>query len=324
MRRTLRTAVPRDAPQRRTRPAAGGGARGGAAVRHDRHQPGAIARHDHPRRAGGHLRGLRHRAPRRAQVRRQRRPGPAAPLVRAVRNRHRVRHQPGAQPGRRPGDVVVRGRSVHGAGAGVRAQPRQGGELQVHAHDRGLPAAAVAAGSGPRPGDLRQPHLAAYRQLLLPTGRDRQDRDRAVPGGLPRAEPRDAVGVHLARGPVQASRHPNVAAAAADVGHRAGHRRVREGSGQRARVLLRVPGHAVRGYGKEVLPGHRFGSHRHRRHRRVHGLRPRAGAREHLARPLRRCAEHGLPADAGHLLHRRRRLVRRRHRARPGRTDPRR
>ncbi|MFR3091099.1 MAG: hypothetical protein ACLTMP_04625 [Eggerthella lenta] len=37
MRRTLRTAVPRDAPQCRTRPAAGGGARGGAAVRHDRH-----------------------------------------------------------------------------------------------------------------------------------------------------------------------------------------------------------------------------------------------------------------------------------------------
>ncbi len=54
-----------------------------------------------------------------------------------------------------------------------------------------------------------------------------------------------------------------------------------------------------------------LGSHRHRRHRRVPGLRPRADAREHLARPVRRCAEHGLPAGAGHLLHRRRRLVRR-------------
>ena len=58
----------------------------------------------------------------------------------------------------------------------------------------------LVPGLGPRE-ILRQPHLAAYRQLLLPTGRDRQDRDRAVPGGLPRAEPRDAVGVHLARGP---------------------------------------------------------------------------------------------------------------------------
>ncbi|MFR4804422.1 MAG: FtsW/RodA/SpoVE family cell cycle protein [Eggerthellaceae bacterium] len=45
-------------------------------------------------------------------------------------------------------------------------------------------------------------HLAAYRQLLLPTRRDRQDRDRAVPGGL-LAQNHQMLSVFTWRGPVQ-------------------------------------------------------------------------------------------------------------------------
>ena len=44
--------------------------------------------------------------------------------------------------------------------------------------------AAVADCPGPWPRDLRQPHLAAYRVVLVPAGRDREDRDRPVLGGL--------------------------------------------------------------------------------------------------------------------------------------------
>ena len=56
-----------------------------------------------------------------------------------------------------------------------------------------------------------------------------------------------------------------------------------EGSRQRARLLPRVPGHALRCHGKEVLPGHRLGPRCHRRRGRLLRLRPRADARRHLA-----------------------------------------
>ena len=75
--------------------------------------------------------------------------------------------------------------------------------------------------------------------------------------------------------------------------------------------VLHVPRHAVRGHRQEVLSGHRIGPHRRGRRGRVSGVRPRASAREHLARPVRRRAEHRLPTHPGHLLHCRRRPVRR-------------
>ena len=121
------------------------------------------------------------------------------------------------------------------------------------------------------------------RRILLPTRRDREDHYRALPGRLPCAEPRDALGVYLACGPVPLARHPHAPAAAPHVGRGNAHRRVREGPRQRARVLPRVPGHALRCHGKEVLPGHRLGPRCHRRRGRLLRLRPRADACRHLA-----------------------------------------
>ncbi len=84
------------------------------------------------------------------------------------------------------------------------------------------------------------------------------------------------VGVPLAR-------HPHAPAAAPHVGRGNAHRRVREGPRQRARLLPRVPGHALRCHGKEVLLGHRLGPRCHRRCRRLLRLRPRADACRYLA-----------------------------------------
>ena len=200
------------------------------------------------------------------------RPGPAAPLVRAVRNRHRVRHQPGAQPGRRPGDVVVRGRSVHGAGAGVRAQPRQGGELQVHAHDRGflLLLSPLVPGLGQEIyGSRIWLHIGSYSFqpgeiakiviVLFLAGYLAQNREmlsvftwRVGPFRLP--DIRTLLPLLLMWGIALV-----IVVFEKDLGS--------------ALVFFFVfLVMAVRGYGKEVLPGHRFGSHRHRRHRRVHGF----------------------------------------------------
>ena len=172
---------------------------------------------------------------------------------------------------------------AHDRGHGVFAQPRPARQLQVHARHRRRHSFALADDPRHRPGNLRQPHLAACRRILLPTRRDREDHYRALPGRLPCAEPRDALGVHLAYRPVPPARHPHASAAAPHVGRGNAHRRVREGSRQRARVLPRVSGHALHCHGKEVLPGNWLRPRCHRRRGRLLRLRSRADARRHLA-----------------------------------------
>ena len=153
-------------------------------------------------------------------------------------------------------------------------------------------------------------------------GEDRQDRHRAVPGRLPGAEPRDALGVHVACRAVPPARHPHLAATLAYVGPGHGHRRVREGPGQRARAVLRVPGHALCRHGEEVLSGHRAGTGRR-------GGRGTVTSCSGTCRPASASGSTPLPTRSNtgyqivqaHLLHRRRRPVRRRHRARHGRRQ---
>ncbi len=98
-------------------------------------------------------------------------------------------------------------------------------------------------------------------------------------------------------------------------GARVRHRRVREGPRQRARAVPRVPGHALRRDGQKALRRRRRRARGSRRHRAVDVLRARPATRRHLARPLRRPHQHRLSAGADALLARRRRAVRRGHRA---------
>ena len=257
-------------------------------VRDARNQRGASAQHANPRRPGRHLRRLHRGAYRHAHTCPRSRPRHPAYLVRALRHRYRLHHARSAllrQPkyGHQPGRLAVLGRCAHDRDHGVFAQPRPARQLQVHARHRRRHSFALADDPRHRPGNLRQPHLAACRRILLPTRRNREDHYRALPCRLPCAEPRDALGVHLACGPVPLARHPHAPAAASHVGRGNAHRRVREGPRQRARVLPRVPGHALRCHGKEVLPGHRLGSCCHRRCRSLLRLRPRADACRHLA-----------------------------------------
>ena len=257
-------------------------------VRDACNQRGASARHADPRRTDWHLRRLRRGPYRHAHTRPRSRPRHPADLVRALGHRHRFHHARSAllrqpQHGHQPGRLAVLGRRAHDCGHGLPTKSRPARQLQVHARHRRRHPFALADVPRHRPGNLRQPHLAACGRILLPTRRNREDHYRALPGRLPCAEPRDALGVHLACGPVPLARHPHALAAAPHVGRGNAHRRVREGSRQRARVLPRVPGHALRCHRKEVLPGHRLGPRCHRRRGRLLRLRPRADACRHLA-----------------------------------------
>ena len=147
---------------------------------------------------------------------------------------------------------------------------------------------------------------------------------RAVPGGLPGAEPRDAVGVHGAR--AGRFRLPDFRTLAATLLLMWGLALVivvfEKDLGSALVLFLVFLAMLYAATGKKFYLVIGLGLAAVAAVGLFFMLRARAGPRQHLARPLCRRARQGLPDRAGALLHRRRRPVRRRHRARHGRRHP--
>ena len=139
------------------------------------------------------VRGVWRRALRHTSLCARGRPRHPSACLPALWHRHRVRHEARAHACHRPGHLALPFRRGHDCRAGARALHRGAGAVQVHHGHRRRGAAALAHAH--RHVARRLQALDRPGAALVPARRARKDPHRAVPRGLPRREPRDALGV---------------------------------------------------------------------------------------------------------------------------------
>ena len=156
--------------------------------------------------------------------------------------------------------------------------------------------------------------MALNRRLFGAAGRIREDMHSAIFGVLSGRQPRDAIYLHVANRPHKAARASSHLTRVNHVGHSAYRGNLRKRLGQRACFLLRFHNHAICGIGPQVLFGNSVCVSHGGSVFLIQFLYACASAREHMAKPLRRCNGRRISAGASHVQHGRRRFDGLRHR----------